>query len=309
MQRHVFPVFLAIASIGLGGASCGNKSAADPDNGDSKAVVAALDKATLAEESKGPKKDIDGVDLAKLDGSERKLYDKLIDSLVSPCGKAESLRKSATISKDCKRSVFAARYVAMLVRDGATEEQAREFYGKRYVDNNPVEIAVGPDVPHVGPVDAPVVIVEFMDYGCPACKAAKPAIEQALKMFPSQVVLYYKNYPLVHVHQNSKMAAQAVVAATKQGKFHDMHDLLFEKQGAQEKDQLFEYAKQLGLDMDTFKADFEAAAPAVEADMAQGDQLKLKGTPSFFVNGRRYEDLLDPRYFESWIEEELVVNR
>ncbi len=309
MQRHVFPVFLALASVALGGASCGKKSAADPDNGDSKAVVAALDKATQAKEAKEPKKDIDGVDLAKLDGGERKLFDKLVDSLVSPCGKAESLRKSATISKDCKRSVFAARYVAMLMRDGATEEQAREFYGKRYVDNNPVEIPVGPDVQHVGPVDAPVVIVEFMDYGCPACKAAKPAIEEAIKMFPSQVVLYYKNYPLVHVHPNSMMAAQAVVAATKQGKFHEMHDLLFEKQGAQDKDQLFGYAKQLGLDMTKFTADFEAAGPEVQADMAQGDQLKLKGTPSFFVNGRRYEDLLDPRYFQSWIEEELAVNR
>lgn len=306
LERRALPLFLAVASIGLGGASCEKRSAANAD--DNRAVVAAIDKNVQDKEAKEPKKELQGVDLSKLDKDEQKTFDRLASSLVSPCGKAESLRRSATVSKDCKRSIFALRYLVMLLRDGANEDQVREFYGKRYVDNDAVEIKVDDTVPHSGSPSAPVVIVEFMDYGCPACKSAKAVVDKVVANHPSDVVVYYKNFPL-KAHPDSKGAAQAAVAAAKQGKFKEMHAMLFDKQHAHKPDKLFSYAASLGLDMAKFKVDYAAAKASVEADLAAGEAAGVMGTPSFFVNGRKYEDLYNADYFANWIEEELAVNR
>lgn len=308
VKRHALPLFLAAAWVCLAGASCEKKSSAQ-GSGENAAVVAALDKTTLEKESKEPQKDIEGVDLSQLDADQKKLYERLAASLVSPCGKAESLRRSATVSKDCKRSIFAMRYLAMLLIDGANEDQAREFYGKRYVDNDPVKLSVGESVPHSGAATAPVVIVEFMDYGCGACKTAKPVIEKVLANHPSDVVVYYKQYPLTRHHPDSKGAAQAALAAGKQGKYKEMHDMLFAKQSAHKMDDLLGYAKSIGLDMERFKADYKAAEAAVDADLKEGEEAQVRGTPTFFVNGRQYQDLYMPEYFANWIAEELAVNR
>ena len=307
-KRHVFPVLLAASWMCLAGASCEKKSQAN-DSSDNAAVVAALDKNTQEKEAAEPKKDIEGVDLSALDADQKKLFERLAASLVSPCGKAESLRRSATVSKDCKRSIFALRYLQMMLVDGATEDQAREFYGRRYVDNKPVELKLDDSVPHTGSPTAPVVIVEFMDYGCGACKAAKPAIDKVLQNHPSDVVVYYKQYPLVRSHPDSKGAAQAALAAAKQGKYKEMHDILFAKQGAHKKADLFAYAEEIGLDMDRFRTDFDQMEPAVDADMKEGEVAEVNSTPTFFVNGRHYQDMYMPEYFANWIAEELAVNR
>jgi len=248
-----------------------------------------------------------GIDAAKL-GDKTGTFYKLVGSLQSPCGKAESLRASFTKDTSCKRAPFAVRYVMALLEDEATEAQAREEYEHKYKpDGQPVKLDVS-KAPHEGATDAPVHMVEFFDYGCPHCQAFKPMMDQVLADEQGKAVTYFLMFPL-EKHPDSKSAAQAALAANAQGKFKEMHALLFDKAPQQNHDQVTEYAKQLGLDMTKFEADYQAAAAQVAADLKQGDAAGVDSTPTLFFNDRKYEGPMHPKYIEMWIEEELAVNR
>jgi protein-disulfide isomerase len=288
--------------------SCEKKDAGKVDTG----AAAALDRATFEQEEKGGAKlPIEGVDLKALDEKQVARYNKLIDSLVSPCGKAESLRKSATVTRGCKRSLHAARYIVLLLVGGVEDEDLRKFYADRYVNRQNYKFALNDKMPHEGPADAPVVVVEFYDYGCPVCVQTHPMIEELLKAYPQDVVVYYKQNPITDRHPNSGTAAQAALAAHKQGKFKEMHEKLMATTpiGNHKRDVVWGYAKEIGLDMAKFEKDFAAAEAEVAADDAEGNKADVKGTPTLFFNGHRFEDPLDPSLFASWVEEELAVNR
>jgi len=248
-----------------------------------------------------------GIDPSKL-GDKAQTFYKLVGSLQSPCGKAESLRASYTKDTACKRAPFAVRYVMALLEDEATEAQAREEYEHKY---KPSGDAVKLDVskaPHEGATDAPVRMVEFFDYGCPHCQAFKPMMDQVLADEQGKAVTYFLMFPL-EKHPDSKSAAQAALAANAQGKFKEMHALLFDKAPEQDHDHVTQYAKQLGLDAAKFEADYNAAAPQVAADLKQGEAAGVDSTPTLFFNDRKYEGPMHPKYIEMWIEEELAVNR
>jgi protein-disulfide isomerase len=306
IQKLVFPALLVLSALALGGASCDKNSTAAP--GDNRELVKAIDKLENATEpvNQDP---IPGVDLSKLDSKKKELFYRLSDSLQSPCGKAHSLRKSLTEDTSCKRAPFAARYVSSMLADEAGLQDIHEYYTKRY--RNPGEVQtfqLSESVPHTGPVDAPVKLVEFFDYGCPGCKAFAPLLDEAVSRFSGDAVLFYKQFPLPS-HTHSGPAAQAALAAAKQGKFREMHDLLFARQPQHQESQLREYAQSLGLDMARFEADFTAAAPVVKADIAEGDAAHVHGTPALFINGVEYSGPMHPDYIALWIEEALAVNR
>ena len=135
-----------------------------------------------------------------------------------------------------------------------------------------------------------------------------------------KVVAYFKEFPLegVQGHENSKSAAQAALAANAQGKFKEMHQLLFDNQPEQDHDHVSEYAKQIGLDLTKFESDYAAFADQVEADKKEGETLDFtnddgtKGvdeTPTVFIDGKVYSGPRQVRYIEMWIDEELAVNR
>jgi protein-disulfide isomerase len=311
MQKLVFPALLAVstlvlATLALGGASCDKKSSATPN--DDKELANAIDKIENAKEpvNQDP---IPGVDLSKLDSKKQELFYRLADSLPSPCGQAHSLRKSLTEDTSCKRAPFAARYVISMLGDEAELKDIQEFYTKRYrTPGEAQKFQLSESVPHSGPVDAPVKVVEFFDYGCPGCKSFAPLLDEALSRFPNEAVLFYKQFPLPS-HTLSGPAAQAALAAAQQGKYKEMHDLLFARQPQHQESQLREYAQSLGLDMGKFEADFKAAAATVKADVAEGDAAHVHGTPTLFINGIEYTGPMHPDYLALWIQEELAVNR
>jgi protein-disulfide isomerase len=141
--------------------------------------------------------------------------------------------------------------------------------------------------PTQGPDDAPVTIVEFADFECPHCREAVALIDAVLAAHPGKVRLVYKSYTLpFHVH--GEPAARAAVAAGMQGKFWEMEHLLFERQQNLEDADLARYAQMLKLDMSHWKADKDSAAAKdrIQKDHALGEELKLKGTPTIYVNGR-----------------------
>jgi protein-disulfide isomerase len=143
-----------------------------------------------------------------------------------------------------------------------------------------------------GPQDAPVTIVEFSDYQCPFCARSEPLIRDVLKEYPDKVRFVYKQFPLVSIHANAMGAAQAAVAAGMQGKFWEMHDLLFANQRALQADKLKDYAQQLGLDVAKFEADMSSneAKAIIRDDMALSQKIGVRGTPTIFVNGKIVEN-------------------
>jgi protein-disulfide isomerase len=250
---------------------------------------------------------LQGVDVSKLEGDKQKLFYKFVNTMKSPCGKGHSLRTSFTSDTSCKRAPFAVRYVMQLVQDEATEEQIRNEYTSKYQDVKKVKLDVT-KAPRIGTEDSPVSIIEFFDYGCPHCAQFRPMLEQVAKDEEGKVAEYFMMFPLGK-WPDSKSAAQAGLAAYKQGKFKEMHDMLFAKAPQHNKDAVFGYAKELGLDMAKFEADYNAEAPHVEMDRAQGEGVGVESTPTVFFNDRKYEGPLNPKYIDMWIEEEIAVNR
>jgi len=140
--------------------------------------------------------------------------------------------------------------------------------------------------PAKGPAAAPVSVVEFSDFECPFCAEVVPVVRELLKAYPTQVRLSFKHFPLPF-HKHAALAHEAALAAGEQGKFWEMHDLLFAGQGAMSHEDLVSKAKELNLDMPRFLVDLDSRRfkAVVEADRKEGDRLGVDGTPFFFING------------------------
>ncbi len=145
--------------------------------------------------------------------------------------------------------------------------------------------------PIKGNPDAMVRIVEFSDFQCPACGAAAPTVKKIMEEYGDRVSLEYKHFPLTSIHAFAFNAAEASECANDQGKFWEMHDILFEKQESLSIGSLKDYAEQIGLDTEKFNncLDSNAKAKYVTADFNEGIGKGVDSTPSFFVNGKKIE--------------------
>ena len=157
-------------------------------------------------------------------------------------------------------------------------------------DPNKVYSLATDGAPFQGPKDAKIVVVEFSDYQCPFCSGAEPLMDQVLAAYPKDVKRVYKQFPLTSIHQNAMPAARAAVAAGKQNKFWEMHKKLFENQRDLSVDNYKKWAQELGLDVARFEKDM--ASPEVQAqidrDVKDAQAAEVSGTPTIFVNGKRF---------------------
>ncbi len=162
--------------------------------------------------------------------------------------------------------------------------------------------------PARGPSDAPVTIVEFSDLQCPFCARFTPALQELIKRYPVQVRWVFKNYPL-SFHADAELAHRAALASDQQGKFWEMHDLLFAGQSAIKRNDLLEKARRLDLDMTRFTADLDSnkVIQRLEADMREGGSLRIDGTPTFFVNGREYSGAMTIDQMQAIVNQELAA--
>lgn len=154
-----------------------------------------------------------------------------------------------------------------------------------------------------GAADSKVKLVEYGDFQCPVCALYEPTIKQVVEKYQDTVTFQFRHFPLQQIHQNAFAGSRAAEAAGLQGKFWEMHDKLYENQNAWSASanplSLFEeYAKTIdGLDAAKFKTDFSSSQvnDAVNADIREGNKLKISGTPAFYLNGRQIElrDLTD----------------
>lgn len=201
-------------------------------------------------------------------------FDKQMESYLS---KDENVEKIGTALE----KYFVKRQQQQQAKAAETQKQKMEDQFK-----NPVKVDIGRS-PVRGPESAPITIVEFSDFQCPYCQRGAEIMEQVLAANPKNVKLVFKNLPLP-MHPQAKPAAIAALAAGAQGKFWEMHDLLFKNQGEIGKPDTFtKFASQIGLDVEKFKKDMENPeyGKMVEADMAQAEGLGIQGTPGFVVNG------------------------
>jgi protein-disulfide isomerase len=151
---------------------------------------------------------------------------------------------------------------------------------------------VSDDRDHIqGPASAPVTLVEYGDYQCPFCGAAYPILKDVQARMGDGLRFVFRNFPISTSHPNAELAAEAAEAAAVQGKFWEMHDLLYENQDRLGSEDLHAYAERLGLDLEAFDralAD-HAYAARVREDFMSGVHSGVNGTPTFYVNGSRYD--------------------
>ncbi len=156
-----------------------------------------------------------------------------------------------------------------------------------------------------GPADAPVTIIEFSDFQCPYCKKASEVLKEVLAVYPNKIRFAYKEFPLIQIHQNAQPAAMAAECAGDQGKFWEMHDMLFGNQDKLDKDSLAKYANRLKLNIADFNSclSSEKNKAKIEADSKLAADFGVSGTPAFFINGQlmntdptleNFKALIDP---------------
>lgn len=162
------------------------------------------------------------------------------------------------------------------------------------------------DDPSQGVATAPVTIVMFSDFQCPACAATHPVLKQVIAQYPNKIRFVVRDYPLTQVHQNAFKAAEAANAANAQGKFFEYVELLYNNQDALDIGNLKRFAAEIGLNQKQFEADLtsEKFANEVKKDMIDGNEYGIGSTPTVFVNGVKVRNL-SAKAFKQAIEKAL----
>lgn len=146
-----------------------------------------------------------------------------------------------------------------------------------------------------GPENAPVTLVEYGDYQCPYCGDAYAVVKQIQEQMGEKLRFVFRNFPLTQAHPHAQHAAEAAEIAGTQGRFWEMHDALYEHQKSLDDRFLTQYAQTLGLDAATLEDGLTNGTQAerVREDFLSGVKSGVNGTPTFFINGQRYEGAFD----------------
>ena len=169
-------------------------------------------------------------------------------------------------------------------------------------------VNVAADDPVLGGATAPVTLVEFSDFQCPFCARVMPTLKKVKETYGDRVRIVWKDFPLTQIHPQAFRAAEAGQCAREQGKFWELHDVLFANQAALQPDDLKKHAAAVGLDLTKFNACFDASkyGERVQQQMSTGAQLGVGSTPSIFINGRLVAGAQPYDVFAGIIDEELA---
>ena len=164
------------------------------------------------------------------------------------------------------------------------------------------------DRDHVqGPPAAPVTLLEYGDYQCPACGLAYPVVKELQAQLGARLRFVFRNFPIATMHPYAEHAAEAAEAAGAQGRFWEMHDVLYENQDALADDDLVQNAVTLGLDSARFSGELtqHTHAARVREDFMSGARSGVNGTPTFFINGFRHDASFDLETMLAAVQDEL----
>ena len=228
-------------------------------------------------------------DVGDLVPRERETYERLLDTVYAPCAdQAVTLAVCLDEKRPCNACAPASRFLVDRVKAGLARADAEKAYEIRFgAKTFKVDVAGSPTK---GPENAPVTIIVWSDFECPACRRIVPIVERVAAAHEGEVRLVHKFYPLPR-HTHAEVAARAAYAAQKQGRYWEMERELFENQEKLGDATIGEIAEELGLDMGKLRADMqsEAAKKTIERDKADADGAGLMGTPFILINGREFD--------------------
>jgi protein-disulfide isomerase len=244
---------------------------------------------------------LNGVDLSGLTPARKNTALKTLRNMGCTCGCGMKVAECRVKDPNCSYSKGLAAAVTGALREGKNETAALEaakatrwgHVPEHKVLDDPVQIPTQGS-PVTGPANARITLVEFSDFQCPYCSKAAVQIADILKEYPKDVKLIFKQYPL-DSHPQARISAQAALAAHHQGKFWQLHDLMFANRTKLSRAAIVAWAQQTGLDMKRFNADLDSDSvkKTLEHDIADGDKAGVEGTPTVYIDGQRYNGDLD----------------
>jgi protein-disulfide isomerase len=255
-----------------------------------------------------------GVDLAGLAAAKIATTLRLLRGYDCTCGCNMKVAQCRVEDPGCSYSKSLSATIVGAIREGKSETAAlaaakASKYGTAPAPpkllDDPIAITTAGS-PSLGPDNAAVTLVEWSDFQCPYCWKAAGELHEVVKLFPTQVRLVFRQYPLEN-HSNAASAAAAALAAHRQGKFWQLHDAMFANRNDLSRPSITKLATQAGLDMKRFAADWASkeTQAVVAHDIQDGDKAGVEGTPTVFVNGKHYHGSLAPAVLRGVIEAEL----
>lgn len=249
-------------------------------------------------------KDFEDANRLALYETEAKIFD-LVEHSLHDAVASELLAVEAAEQQTTPGAII-AREVTDKMKDFSDEERfallsalnRRLFakYNAKFLLKEPEPVVQNistDDDPFQGAINAPVVIVMFSDFQCPACAATHPVLKSVIAGYKDRVRFVVRDFPLETIHENAFRAAQAANAANAQGKFFEYVELLYNNQDSLDTASLKEFASKIGLDRKRFDEDLDSGkfAEEVRKDMAEGVSYGITSTPTIFINGVKVRHL------------------
>ena len=252
--------------------------------------------ATLWSQSWQTAAELPGVDLSGLSPTTKPAALKTLREQDCNCGCNLKIAECRVKDPNCGYSKALANAVAKEFKAGKTAEEVyavlRELQKQGPVKpkllEDPVKVSVK-DAPFHGPETAKITIVEFSDFQCPYCAIAAPKALAVAAQYPKDVKIVFKQFPL-DFHSNAYAAAEASLAAHAQGKFWPLHDKMFANFRQLTRENILRWAEESGIEMGAFKADLASGKyrEQIDREVKEGSGAGVMGTPTFFINGKRY---------------------
>ena len=245
---------------------------------------------------------LNGVDFTGLTPAQRQLALTAMRDGTCGCGCAMKIAECRVKDPKCGESSALAQFVLREVKAGRSAEAIKKALFDKAVFGDPVKLN-HTGAPSRGPENARFVLTVFSDFQCPYCRTAARKVDELAKLVP-ELRIVFKQYPL-DIHSEAALAAEASLAAHAQGKFWPFHDKLFAYRAPLNRGLFRTWAKEFGLDVAKFDAALDKGAyrAQVEKDSKEGDAAGVSGTPTFYLNGRKYRGAMEPALVKQLLDQ------
>lgn len=248
-----------------------------------------------------------GTGLNSLKPEQQQVILQLMQEGGCPCDPKITLY-ACIVAQSCASATALASFGVERFKEGMGAEQVVEAIINKYVEDFvPPATFELKDTARKGPENAPITIVEFADFECPHCALMSGIMKELTKVYPQNVKVYFKQFPLP-MHSNAFLASKATLAAQRQGAFWPMHDLVFSNQSKLTPESFSSFAQELGLNLETFNTDLQdpKIEEQINRDKLEGIQAGLQGTPTLFFNGKMYRGDMTLEGLKKHVEKILV---
>jgi protein-disulfide isomerase len=253
--------------------------------------------------------DLPNVDMAGLSPDQKHAVLKLLREEACTCGCGMKMAQCRMQDPKCAFSRMSATAAVKAIKDGKSPDQMRSAaLAENHLKTLDDAVKIKVDgAPFKGPATAKITLVEFSDFQCPYCSKAAFALDELSRKYSSDVRLVYKQYPIAMIHSQATLAARASLAANNQGKFWLLHDRMFNNGNKLSRENILAWAKECNMDIPRFTKDMDGkeTAALVDRDVKEADEIGVLGTPTVFLNGKRYNGELTVADFGKVIESEL----